>query len=851
MVFLNHGPPQTRRVLVENPNTQDAAANLFRGAPSVKPPMFPARPNPSHHGEAADAESRPVGAGAAPQLLSMVGEILGAGCLEAQVEVALPPIGKPLLSLAQIEWMQTCRSLFGIPNGVQLSVRGVLSSVDRKNRRTLLRMLRASVLAGNEFEMILALRGGRTWISAAVQCSKLSEGKRVVAIVFQDVTEHHTREKALRRELRRQDQMAEMTGIGAWTIDLGSGALNWSDQVFKIYDMEPGPMPSVEEAISFFHPEEASLVEDQLRRLIELNERYDLEIPMSTASGRRIWVHALAELECAPDGTPMKVVGSFRDITEEREAAARLRASEEQLTFALDGASEGLWDWDIAGESVYYSARWKELIGYAHHELQGGFEEWATRVDEEALPLVQRTLEACLSGETDAFHAEFQMRHKDGSMRWILSRAKVVSWDEEGHPLRMVGTHTDIDEQVQLRRSLVEAKESAEQAAVAKSEFLATMSHEIRTPLNGILGLSQLLLDTALDQEQSEHLRVIFTSGEALLEILNDILDLSKVEAGKVTLESIPFSPEDCARSTMTLLGHKVAEKGDLEMKLVVDESVPERIQGDPARVRQILLNLVGNAVKFTEQGSVRVILSMLDATNDGETLRIAVHDTGIGIDAAKAEGLFESFTQADSSTTRKFGGTGLGLSISRSLVELMGGSIACRPGQDGGSVFWIEIPVERSESAPVPDSTFQASGSLAPLAEGQHQAQVEALVVEDNPTNQVVARRMLEKLGCAVVTVCDGAEAVAITAERAFDIVLMDCQMPVMDGYEATRTIRARESVSGLPRLYIVAMTANSMSYDREACLNAGMDDYVSKPVLLSVLREALARGVGRRLAS
>jgi PAS domain S-box-containing protein len=792
-----------------------------------------------------------MGTGAAPDLLSMVGEILAVGGLEAQVSVAFSTDGKPLLSLGRIEWMETCRSLFGLPSGVQFSVRGALSRVDRQNRRTLLTMLRASVLAGNEFEMTLALRGGRTWISVTVQCSTPGDGERAVAVVFQDVTEHHIREKALRRELRRQDQMAEMTGIGAWTIDLASGALSWSDQVFHIYDMEPGPMPSVEEAISFFLPEEASLVEDQLRRLIELNEPYDLEIPMSTASGRRIWIHALAELECAPDGTPMKVVGSFRDITEEREAAARLRASEEQLTFALDGANDGLWDWDVAGDSVYYSARWKELIGYADHELQGGFEEWSSRVDEEALPAIHRTLEACLSGETDAFHTEFQMRHRDGSMRWILSRAKVVSWDEEGNPLRMVGTHTDIDEQVQLRRNLVEAKESAEQAAVAKSEFLATMSHEIRTPLNGILGLSQLLLDTELDQEQSEHLRVIFTSGKALLEILNDILDLSKVEAGQVTLESIPFSPEDCARSTMTLLEHKVAGKGDLEMKLVVDESVPERIQGDPARVRQILLNLVGNAVKFTEQGSITVILSMLDATKDGETLRIAVHDTGIGIDAAKAKDLFESFTQADSSTTRKFGGTGLGLSISRSLVELMGGSIACRPGQDGGSVFWIEIPVERSESAPVPGSTPQDHGSVAPLSYEQHQTQVEALVVEDNPINQIVARRMLEKLGCTVVTVCDGAEAVAITAERAFDIVLMDCQMPVMDGYEATRTIRARESARGLPRLHIVAMTANSMSHDQEACLNAGMDDYVSKPVLLGVLREALARGMNRKLAS
>ena len=784
--------------------------------------------------------------GSTLSLLAAMGEMLSSACVVGQLAYSDTRAGQRAVSVVGLEWMDTCHSLLGLPEARDITVLQALRRIERGDRREFLGALRRCIASGGLIRETLDLRDGVTRLRVTAQCTKPRDGRSQITVVFQDATDDRVREQVLHRELMRQGQMVEMAGIGTWTLDLASGALNWSDQVFKIHDMTPGPMPSVKEALAFYDPAESALVEEFLERLLRKEAPYDLVSSMVTATGRRIKVHGRAELICATDGTPTEIVGTFRDVTEEKKTVERLEASEQQLKFALDGSNDGLWDWNIASDEVYFSPRWKELIGHEDHELNDGFSEWATRVPEDAMPDIKAQLDACLSGETDAFHTEFQMRHKDGSWRWILSRAKVVERDEMGAPLRMVGTHTDITEQVELRRGLVTAKESAEQAAVAKSEFLATMSHEIRTPLNGILGLTELLLDTELNSEQSEHLSVIFRSGTALLEILNDILDLSKFEAGKIELESIPFSPVDCAENTMVLLEQRVAENKDLAMKLIVDESVPDAILGDPGRLRQILLNLVGNAVKFTEQGSIKVILSTLPRTDGSEDLRIAVHDTGIGISASKAKSLFESFTQADSSTTRRFGGTGLGLSISRKLVKLMGGTIACRPGLRGGSVFWIEIPVEPAEALPLPDRPIEGAAADRPSLHPAREVRV--LVVEDNQVNEMVARRMLEKLGCDVTVVRDGAEAVAATLDHSFDVIFMDCQMPVMDGYEATRIIRAREAEAHVPRVPIIAMTANSMGHDRDACLKAGMDDYISKPVLIGVLEGALIRSLGRQ---
>ena len=379
-------------------------------------------------------------------------------------------------------------------------------------------------------------------------------------------------------------------------------------------------------------------------------------------------------------------------------------------------------------------------------------------------------------------------------------------------------------------RALDDAITEAKAASSAKSEFLAMMSHELRTPLNGVLGLSHILEETRLDDEQRDLLSSLKASGELQLAVVNDILDFSKIEAGMLSIESIPVRLADIARDIEALIRPR-ADQAAIRFDCSIEPTLPARLLGDPTRLRQVVLNLVGNAVKFTKKGGVRVDYFIV-YDRPSPTFAIEVSDTGIGMTQETLTRLFKPFQQADGSMTRRYGGTGLGLSISKKLVELMNGSIAVRSAEGKGSVFRIELPLR-----PAFDSTTGLEVSGTPETEsGKNPAAADAvrrhvLVVEDNAINRRIATTLLAKFGCTTEVAVDGVQAVEAASRSAFDMILMDCQMPEMDGFEATRRIREREMALGLKRGYIVALTANARGEDRERCLESGMDEFLSKP--------------------
>ncbi len=614
------------------------------------------------------------------------------------------------------------------------------------------------------------------------------------------------------------------SGVGWWRV-ADAETTWWSDSMFAIFGLDPaGGVPTPQEIYRLYHPDDTNTVARLWPRMLGSDEPIRIRYRIIRPSGECRHVVNWAQRQPKDSEGRRWVVGMVTDITDEVDDAALFEA-ERGFRFVAEHTSDMVIRSRMDTGITYVSPASRSVLGYSPAEMIGT--PPADLVPEEDVVRIRAVLADRITRNEliSPEGYEYQARHKDGRMVWLEANPRLVL-NGAGQLTEIVDVVRDISARKEAEAELREAQLQAEAASQAKSEFLANMSHELRTPLTSILGFSRLIgAGGGLSDSDASHLDLIRSAGETLLTVVNDILDFSKLEAGALTLDPEPFSVAALGEGTAALLREQAEAKG-LELTCEVAEDV--RLTGDVTRLRQVLLNLLSNAVKFTETGSVRLTLTTEEGEDGATVLNASVADTGCGLDPAHIDQMFDRFTQADGSVSRRFGGTGLGLAISRRLMDMMGGEIGATSDGASGSTFWFRAPLTLSGSEGAESSD---------VVEGGPDRGLRVLLAEDNPANRILIKALLGPMDVSLDMVENGAEAVAAVAAKAYDLILMDMQMPVMDGPAAARAIRAAGDQTP-----IVALTANVLPEQIQQCRAAGMQGHVAKPVDPRILMAALA---------
>ena len=646
----------------------------------------------------------------------------------------------------------------------------------------------------------------------------------------------HTAE--LRDAQRRLERASLSIQEGHWEIDW-IAQRHWASSSYYAllgYGPDEVRFDSYDKLDAVVHPDDRLAVHEATdRHITQGTPLYEVELRIALKDGRYRWFRLRGTAERDEHGQLVRMAGSIHDIQKQKTAEDALREAQARFDRAVKGTQDGLWEADTAQGHMWLSPRAQELLGYEPGELPAHLSVLRDRIHPEQLAVSDEALQNCLLHALNV-DRELPLQMKSGEYRWFRVRA-TPDVGPDGTVRRMAGSLQDVTEARAGREALVQASEAAQAANRSKSAFLANMSHEIRTPMNGIIGMTSLLLDTALERSQREYAETIRSSADSLLTIINDILDFSKIEAGRLDIESIPMDLHDCVEDIGATLAFQAAAK-ELELIISVHPEVPTHVRGDPQRIRQCLVNLIGNAIKFTKVGEISIDVTVTGRQGPTSRVRFAVRDTGIGLSSESTRTLFQPFVQADVSTTRNFGGTGLGLSIVRRLIELMGGEVGLESELGKGSTFWFVLPMQETAASAEPSD---------PDGRGQR-----LLIVDDNETNRRVLATNLAHAGYDVTLASSGREALvtmqlALGARRPFDLVLSDFQMPDMDGAALGETINADPA---LARSRIVLLTSVDDHGDLERFAALGFAGYLTKPIRGRQLRACLNRVLAREAA-
>ncbi len=621
------------------------------------------------------------------------------------------------------------------------------------------------------------------------------------------------------------DMIEDMSGVGWWRVDKLKNTSRCSKRVREIHGLPVNKaIYPLRAGVTQYNPEDRAVLDAALDKALETGDGYNLRLRLNRPDGQQriVMSHSVSEKDA--QGEVLSLFGVFRDVTDQEAVMAKLQRNEARYRLLAENVSDVITRSRMDGSSKYISPAIQNMLGWTMEEMTGQATDY---VYEEDRPKVLKAIRTAISSG-EPTRLEHRMLHRDGRVLWAECTYKAVGGPEEDDVVVVI---RDATQRKLLETEVMEAKERAEKAAEAKTEFLANMSHELRTPLTSVIGYSGLLKNSAgLTPTQRLYGDRIAASSEALLMVINDILDYSKLEADAVELEKAPFDLRQYIADTVGIIESQCAAKG-LGLKVDLDRRLPEILSGDASRLRQVLLNFLSNAVKFTAAGSVGVKVFGAETLEGRYRLRVEVSDTGIGLSQEKGELIFGRFTQADASTTRVYGGTGLGLAISRRLIELMDGKVGYESEPGKGATFWFEVPLDFDFALPV---------SVVADTVPDIGVKGRILMVDDAEANRELVKIILGTLGLEVETACNGVEAVAAVRQKDFDLVLMDVHMPEMDGLAATREIRQQPREKHLP---ILALTANVGGDQVQKCLDAGMDGHLPKPIQVGDLAQTLKK--------